>query len=400
MTKTISSLRRQYPLSVFDSRWAAAPEGAEEFFFMVRPQGQGGFAAQADSLFAAYETALAEAGLDAETIVTATVFLSDAANQEALLRRHAVFSALCEAGGAVTVIEQPPAGAKLGMLAYHVRRQPGAEHRQRLTVPGAKSNACGLAIVTPAYRFVYLKNLASLLSADAAGQAEDLLGTPDFAAQSNGVALARAVRTWLYVRDIDRNYRAVSGARNRVFHRHGITIDGGFPASTGIAGHSADPADLLVLDLLAIDGLKPEQCRRMEAPTHMNPTVEYQVTFERGREVVFGDRRHLYVSGTASIDHRGQILHPGAVERQTERAIDNMAALLGNSGAALSDLRYVIVYLRDVADAAAVEAIMAESPLAGQPRIILHAPVCRPGWLVELEGVAIDGKGDGRFPAF
>ena len=132
----------------------------------------------------------------------------------------------------------------------------------------------------------------------------------------------------------------------------------------------------------------------------MNPTVEYGVTFERGRELVFGDRRHLYVSGTASIDTQGQILHVGDVRRQAARAIDNIEALLKASNAVLSDMRHLIVYLRDIADAAVVEAVIAGSALVAVPRIIVRAPVCRPGWLVEMEGMAIDGKGDPSFAAF
>jgi enamine deaminase RidA (YjgF/YER057c/UK114 family) len=138
----------------------------------------------------------------------------------------------------------------------------------------------------------------------------------------------------------------------------------------------------------------------MEAAGFMNPTVEYGVTFERGREVVFGDRRHLYVSGTASIDDKGQILHGGDVRRQTARAIENVAALLGQAGAEPRDMRHLIVYLRDMADAEVAENVIAASGLAEIPRIIVRAPVCRPGWLIEMEGIAIDGKGDPRYAAF
>ena len=86
--------------------------------------------------------------------------------------------------------------------------------------------------------------------------------------------------------------------------------------------------------------------------------------------------------------------------RQTGRATENVAALLAGSGAEPGDLCYLIVYLRDSMDAGAVEAVLAAGPLAGVPRILVHAPVCRPGWLVEMEGVAIDGKGDPRFARF
>ncbi len=386
-------------MTVSWKKWSSAAGRADEAFFVLGPPGQGSFAQQLDRCFELYRTAVAESGVDRASAVAATVFLSDAANQEAELRAHPGFAALGASGAAITVIEQPPAAAKIGLFAYHVDRA-GRDERRRLTLRGAKPEAAALAITAEPYRFYYLKNLISHLREDAAAQTVDLLGVPGFAAQSEGIGLDQVVRTWFYVHDIDTHYRSVSRARNHVFDRFGITFHTGFPASTGIGGRSADPADLVVLDLIAIDGLQPGQCRRMEAPTHMNPTVEYQVTFERGRELSFGDRRHLYVSGTASIDNRGQILHLGDVCRQTRRAIENIAALLGNSGAALGDLQYLIVYLRDPVDAELVAAELESCGLGGLPHIVVHAPVCRPGWLVEFEGVAVDAKGDARFAAF
>ncbi len=395
--------RYRFDMTITVSTWSATASGArgaEETFIVVWPQGQGTFASQVARTFDLYETERQRLGLEAASAVTVTLFLSDAANQEDELRMHGAFARLVAAGPVVTVVQQPPVGAKLGLLAYHVRRPQGGETRTGFAVPGVKSKAMALEIGSGPYRFKYLGNLLSAKGGDAAEQTDALLGVPGAAAQSGGIALGEIIRTWLYVANIDVNYGPVSSARNRIFDRYGITQDGGFPASTGIDGRSADRGDVVLLNLLAIKGLETGQNRRMEAPTHMNATVDYGVTFERGREVVFGDRRHLYVSGTASISNQGEILHLGDVVRQTRRATENVAALLAGSGALLADLRYVIVYLRDSTDAGAVEAVLAEGPLAAVPRIIVYAPVCRPGWLVEMEGVAIDGKGDPRFAPF
>jgi enamine deaminase RidA (YjgF/YER057c/UK114 family) len=390
-------------MTITVSAWPPAASGApgtEEYFIVVRPPGREPFASQVARTFELYETERQRLGLDGATAVTVTVFLSDAANQEDELRMHGAFARLVAFETAVTVIQQPPSGAKVGLLAYHVRRPEGTETRTKFAVPGVKSKAMGLEIAAGPYRTRYLKNLLSAKGGDAGAQTDALLGVPGMAAQSGGVTLGEVVRTWLYVANIDVNYAPVSSARNRIFDRYGITREIGFPASTGIDGRSADRGDLLLLDVLAITGLEQGQNRRMEAPSHMNATVEYGVTFERGREVVFGDRRHLYVSGTASISNQGEILHPGDVARQTRRATENIAALLAGSGAEPADLRYLIVYLRDAADAETVEAVLAAGPMASVPRIIVHAPVCRPGWLMEMEGVAIDGKGDPRFAPF
>jgi enamine deaminase RidA (YjgF/YER057c/UK114 family) len=382
------------------SKWLPATPGTEEHFIIARPEGRGSFSRQIDHTFEIHDHAMKEAGLDASSAITATVFLSDSANQETQLRQHPAFLRLVDAGAAVTVVQQPPAEAKLALLVYHVLRPLGSGSRSRPVITGTTDTARGLSISAGGYEFIYLRNLLSPAQGNAGMQTDALLGTPDAGGQSNGTALAEVVRTWLYINDIDTNYVPVSDTRNALFKRHGIDQHSGFPASTGIEGRSADHRDLLLLDVFAVKGLQPGQSQSMAVTTHMNSTVEYGVTFERGRAVTFGDRRHLYISGTASIDNQGRILHPGDVSRQTERAIENVAALLASSEANPADMRYLLVYLRDTVDAQAVEAVIAASPLGAVPRIIVHAPVCRPGWLVEIEGVAIDGNGDPRFAPF
>ena len=133
------------------------------------------------------------------------------------------------------------------------------------------------------------------------------------------------------------------------------------------------------MDAYTVDGLQPEQIRFLYAPTHLNPTYEYGVTFERGTAVSYGDRKHIFLSGTASIDRYGEIVHPGNVIKQSERMIENITALLNEAGADLNDIMQAIVYIRDTADFARVEQYMkANHP--DIPYLIVRAPVCRPGW--------------------
>jgi enamine deaminase RidA (YjgF/YER057c/UK114 family) len=381
-------------------KWTPDSDGAVEYFFVVEGDDTGDFDQQISRVFEAYETRLFELGLDFSSGRTATFFLSDSANQEDALRRHPRFVRLRDAQIAVSLVQQPPVGAKLALSAYHVVGASGTTTRTPVEIPGTKPGANGLAVATESYGFFYLKNLLADVDGGAAEQTTKMLGVPGSGAQCHDLRLSEVVRTWIYINDIDTNYIAVSNARNRVFEHFGITRDTGFPASTGIQGRSSAAKDIVLLDVLAIRGLQPGQSRAMHAPGFMNSTTEYGVAFERGREVVFGDRRHLFVSGTASINDRGEILHPGDVVRQTERAITNIAALLDRSGARPEHLQYIYVYLRDAADAGAVTAVLAGSALADIPRIMVNAPVCRPGWLVEIEGLAVDNRGESRFARF
>ena len=63
----------------------------------------------------------------------------------------------------------------------------------------------------------------------------------------------------------------------------------------------------------------------------------------------------------------------------------------------LEDLKQATVYLRDWADAGIVSKILDKSPLGQIPHIIVKAPVCRPGWLVEIDAIAVNSAGSSAF---
>ena len=196
------------------------------------------------------------------------------------------------------------------------------------------------------------------------------------------------IRTWFFVQNVDVNYAGVVKARKEVFVTQGLTEKTHYIASTGIEGRHADPQVLVQMDSYAVDGLQPEQIQYLYAPTHLNPTYEYGVTFERGTAVSYGDRKHIFISGTASIDNKGEIVHIGNIEKQTERMLENIQVLLQEAGADLKDIMQAIVYLRDPADYQIVKRYIEENH-PSLPHLIVHAPVCRPGWLIETECIAV-----------
>jgi enamine deaminase RidA (YjgF/YER057c/UK114 family) len=196
------------------------------------------------------------------------------------------------------------------------------------------------------------------------------------------------LRTWIYVQNIDVNYGGVVKARNEVFSHHNLTPDTHFIASTGICGRSADPKVSVLMDTYAVKGIRREQVQYLYAPTHLNPTYEYGVSFERGTCVKYGDRRQVFISGTASINNRGEVMYPGDIRRQTERMWENVEALLAEAQCDFSHVGEMAVYLRDVADYGVVKE-MFDRKFPHTPKVILLAPVCRPGWLIEMECMAV-----------
>lgn len=76
-----------------------------------------------------------------------------------------------------------------------------------------------------------------------------------------------------------------------------------------------------------------------------------------------------------------------------------MEALLAEGKAGFGDVAHMLVYLRDVADYELVNR-MFEERFPDVPRVILWAPVCRPGWLVEMECMALVPEGNPEYEPF
>lgn len=218
-------------------------------------------------------------------------------------------------------------------------------------------------------------------------------------AQERCTLADNCIRTWLFVNDIDLNYGGVVRARNQVFFTQGLTVQTHFIASTGIGGRQQDPNVLSQMDNYAIAGVRPEQIHYLYAPTHLNRTSDYGVSFERGTLVNYADRRHVFISGTASINNKGEIMYPKDIVKQTHRMWDNVEALLAEADCNFGDVAHMIVYLRDVADYQQVRSLYDER-FPGKPCVIVHAPVCRPGWLIEMECMAVKAVDLPNMPKF
>ena len=196
------------------------------------------------------------------------------------------------------------------------------------------------------------------------------------------------LRTWIFVRDIDHNYAGVVRGRKDYFETIGLTPETHFIASTGIAGTHANPQVLVMMDALAIPDVDPASIRYLKGGSHLSPTADYGVTFERGTSFSYEGLRYTLISGTASIDNQGQVLYTGDVRQQTLRALENIRVLLAEDGTDLQHIGTALVYLRNPEDAAIVRTVI-DQTLPCLDYLLLHAPVCRPAWLVEIECIAV-----------
>ena len=176
--------------------------------------------------------------------------------------------------------------------------------------------------------------------------------------------------------------------RNKHFDEQNLTAETHFISSTGIQGRRAATNSLVQLDSYSVSGLAVEQIQYLKAPSHLSNTNDYGVRFERGTAIHYGDRAHSFISGTASIDNRGEVLHTGDISKQTERMMENIDYLLAEAGGNSQDIAQMFIYLRDVADYN-ISRDYFEARFPMLPKQYLLAPVCRQTWLIEVECIAI-----------
>lgn len=381
------------PVMLEVSRFRGA-SGVEEVHLTATPTAEGPLAAQLGWLHDAWHAALDALQLDAHSAVLRRLFCSDIADHaDAVAAPPLGVTGSNGAACAVSRIGQAPTRpAKVALWAHHLRDPDGPLDK--------RSAGDAVTLARGGLRHHWSCGLIDTARDTTCGQTADVFARYENHLEDWQMTLAdHVVRTWLFVRDIDHEYGAVVSARRELFTQRGLTPLTHYIASTGIEGEPAAPTARLSMDAYAIEGLQPAQVTYIKAPKHLSPTHLYGVTFERATAIDYADRRQVLVSGTASIDRRGQIVHPGDAAGQVERTLDNIDALLQTAGASGRDLSVLIAYLRYASDEQVVRRRI-RARHGGVPLIVVRGAVCRPGWLVEVEAQATARVANPDLPPF
>ena len=310
-------------------------------------------------------------------------FLSDATNQLPLMEQDDTCAVSC--------IQQPPLnGSKVAMWMYLQRGTEVIPQADRLSSTLVRHNG---------YEHLWTMGM---MTTDGTSyvQTGRLLEDYEQLLADYGMTLEdNCIRTWFFVRDVDTQYQGLVVARWENFAQHGLVPETHYIASTGIGGNPSEPKALIQMGCYALSGFKPEQQRYLYAASHLNRTSEYGVTFERGTLLRFGDRDHAIISGTASINNKGEVMHVGDIEKQTYRMWENVEKLLEEAGMTMDDTAQLVVYLRDGSDFEVVSRLFRQK-YPHIPTVFTLAPVCRPTWLIEMECLAIKEATNSEFSDF
>ncbi len=304
------------------------------------------------------------------SIVFKRYFLSDATNQVPVIQERDACT--------ISYIQQPPLdGSKVAVWLY---LQKGTEVKPMNNSTVVRHNG---------YQHIWTFGLMDSTSATSYMQTwQTLFIYIDILKLFQATLEGNCVRTWFFVRDVDTQYGGLVKSRRECFVERGLTPETHYIASTGIGGSPYDPKALVQLDSYAMTGFEPQQQRYLYGLSHLNRTIEYGVTFERATLMQYGDRNHVFISGTASINHKGEVMYVGNVQQQTFRMWENVETLLNEGGMSYEDVMQIIVYLRDSADYEMVKS-MFDQKFPRIPTVFTLAPVCRPTWLIEMECIAV-----------
>lgn len=350
-----------------------AENGVNEYHAMLHIESRGDTFLTQYSRLQAAEQALREMPEMHDTqLVFKRFFLSDATNQTPLMPQDGT----C----AVSFIQQAPLdGSKVALWLY-------LQRGTTITCDGKST-----IVEHNGYKHIWTMGIFSNVDNSYMQTWKTLFEYIDILKKHNATLLDNCIRTWFFVRDVDTQYGGLVKARRECFIEQGLTPQTHYISSTGIGGNPADPKALVQLGAYAMTGFEPEQQHYLYALDHLNKTIEYGVTFERATLFDYGDRSHIYVSGTASINNKGEVLHVGDIVKQTHRMWENVEALLSEGGMSFDDVMQIVVYLRDTADYTLVSRLFQEK-FPDKPYVITLAPVCRPTWLIEMECIAVQKR--------
>jgi len=200
-----------------------------------------------------------------------------------------------------------------------------------------------------------------------------------------GMTFKHVARTWFFNHRILEWYGEFNMVRTLFFGARDIRP---MPASTGVGMPNAAGAALSAA-VLAIrpkrdsvtvrEVLSPEQC----------PAMDYKSSFSRAMALDTPDRRDLWISGTASIAPCGATQFVGDAEKQIDRTLEVVEAILHAEQMKWDDVTRAVAYFKHADDATRFQTIARAREMPQIPVVLAHADVCRDELLFELEADAV-----------
>jgi len=129
--------------------------------------------------------------------------------------------------------------------------------------------------------------------------------------------------------------------------------------------------------------MQRKSVRTAAAPAAIGP-------YSQAVTVDVGHKQMIFCSGQIPLDPATGTLVEGDIAAQTRRVLDNLAAVLAAAGASLDDVVRTTIFLANMDDFAAVNAVYGERFVHEPPaRATVQAAKLPRGALVEIDAIAI-----------
>ncbi len=101
----------------------------------------------------------------------------------------------------------------------------------------------------------------------------------------------------------------------------------------------------------------------------------------------------VYVSGMLAMDASGKTVGVGDVRAQTRQVLESVRSVIEAAGGTLADVSYNMIFLKDLADYAAMNEVYGQYfPSQPPARFCIRADLVRPEFLVEITSIAHLGR--------
>lgn len=231
-------------------------------------------------------------------------------------------------------------------------------------------------------------------SMDYYNQTLEMFGKADDILKENGFEFRNVVRTWVYLQEISKQYDAFNNARNLKFREFGLIpneLDNNLyeqvymPASTGIECYNTFQASG-VMDLFAI---KKKQSSNIiiesENGNKQKSAYRYGSAFSRSMIIKDEANKYIYLSGTASINKKGETVYIDDIKNQLEMTGSVIKALIKEEDYDFNDLCEGTVFLKKADYLSDYREYCQKNELWEMPCIITLANVCREDLLFEMD---------------
>lgn len=258
-------------------------------------------------------------------------------------------------------------------------------------------NCIGTVIQTPKSRYLHLLGLRI-------ENQEKLSPSQEFSSlyqslspyiRENNFTPADILRTWIYLKDIDKTYGNFNTARREFFQENKIEFTADFnelPASTCIGGKSAEQSEM-TMNLTCIDKKwSPPQIKRIYNKYQNEAEGSqylFQPTFSRALLIEDENLTELQVSGTASINESGETVYLDDPYQQIKKTLINVGALLEQANMNFNDFTESTCFFKKEAYYQEFLAVVKELNIGDFGNTFVVGDVCRDNLLFELDGIAV-----------